>query len=162
MKMKTYIEMGEKLAGNQAELAKLLDIKPNYLSMVKSDQRGLPDALCIQLADFIGADRLEIIAASNLITEKDEKKRKLFESCFTRAASIAAAALIFSGISMTSSPVQASQLASELPCNLYYVKLIICCLNGGRNFISYYQVLISFLNPFHIIHILLNILISAK
>ncbi|MBK8605021.1 MAG: hypothetical protein IPN87_18850 [Saprospiraceae bacterium] len=78
--MKTYIEMGEKLAGNQAELAKLLDIKPNYLSMVKSDQRGLPDALCIQLADFIGTDRLEVIAASNLITEKDEKKRKLFES----------------------------------------------------------------------------------
>lgn len=107
MEMKTYIEMGEKLAGSQIELAKILDIKPNYLSMVKSHQRGLPDALCLQLADFISVDRLEVIAASNLITEKDEKKRKLFESCFTKAATIAAAALIFTGGSMTSSPAQA-------------------------------------------------------
>lgn len=107
MEMKTYIEMGEKLAGSQIELAKILDIKPNYLSMVKSHQRGLPDALCLQLADFINVDRLEVIAASNLITEKDEKKRKLFESCFTRAATVAAAALIFAGSSMTSSPAQA-------------------------------------------------------
>ena len=107
MEMKTYIEMGEKLAGSQIELAKILDIKPNYLSMVKSHQRGLPDALCLQLADFINVDRLEVIAASNLITEKDEKKRKLFESCFTRAATVAAAALIFAGSSMTYSPAQA-------------------------------------------------------
>lgn len=107
MEMKTYIEMGEKLAGSQIELAKILDIKPNYLSMVKSHQRGLPDALCLQLADFISVDRLEVIAASNLITEKDEKKRKLFESCFTKAATVAAAALIFAGSSMTSSPAHA-------------------------------------------------------
>jgi len=122
MKMKTYIEMGEKIAGSQAELAKFLDIKPNYLSMVKSHHRGLPDALCLQLADYISVDRLEVIAASNLITEKDEKKRKLFESCFTKAATIAAAALIFGGSSMTSSPAHAAMSEKGSEINLYYVK----------------------------------------
>ena len=122
MKMKKYIEMGEKVAGSQVELAKLLEIKPNYLSMVKSNQRGLPDALCIQLADYIGVDRLEVIAASNLITEKDEKKRKLFESCFTRAASIAAAALIFGASSTASFPTHAAMSENTSGINLYYVK----------------------------------------
>ena len=122
MKMKKYIEMGEKVAGSQVELAKLLEIKPNYLSMVKSNQRGLPDALCIQLADYIGVDRLEVIAASNLITEKDEKKRKLFESCFTKAASIAAAALILGASSTTSSPAHADLSENTSGINLYYVK----------------------------------------
>jgi len=114
MKMKTYIEMGEKIAGSQIELAKLLDIKPNYLSMIKSHQRGLPDALCIQLADYIKVDRLEVIAASNLITEKDEKKRKLFESCFTKAASFSFAAfLIFALTIVSPSPANAAISTSE-------------------------------------------------
>ena len=90
--------------------------------MVKSHHRGLPDALCLQLADYISVDRLEVIAASNLITEKDEKKRKLFESCFTKAATIAAAALIFGGSSMTSSPAHAAMSEKGSEINLYYVK----------------------------------------
>ena len=48
----------------------------------------MPDAICIKLADYIEVDRLEVIAASNLVTEKDQERRKLFESCFTTAASV--------------------------------------------------------------------------
>ena len=122
MEMKIYIEMGEKKAGKQTELGKILGIKENYLRNAKSARAGLPDAICIKLADYIEINPLQVIAASNLVTEKDEERIKIFKSCFTRAASIAAAALIFAGSSMTSSPAHASQLASELPCNLYYVK----------------------------------------
>ncbi|MDP3662068.1 MAG: hypothetical protein U1D41_10135 [Nitrosomonas sp.] len=122
MEMKNYIELGEKKAGSQIKLAEYLGQYDSGLRAVKAGKKGLPDAVCIKLADYIGVDRLEVIAASNLVTEKDEERRKIFESCFTRAASIAAAALIFAGSSMTSSPAHASQLASELPCNLYYVK----------------------------------------
>ena len=87
MEMKTYIEMGEKKAGKQTELGKILGIKENYLRNAKSGRAGLPDAICIKLADYLEVNPLQVIAASNLVTEKDEDRRKVFESCFTRAAS---------------------------------------------------------------------------
>lgn len=107
MEMKKYIELGEKKAGSQLKLAEYLGQYDSGLRAVKAGKKGLPDAVCIKLADYIEADRLEVIAASNLVTEKDEERRKIFKSCFTRAASVAAAALIFAGSSMTSSPAQA-------------------------------------------------------
>lgn len=85
--MKTYIEMGEKKAGKQIELAKLLNVRDTALRLAKSGKKGLPDAICIKLADYIEVNPLQVIAASNLVTEKDEERRKIFESCFTRAAS---------------------------------------------------------------------------
>ena len=86
--MKTYIEMGEMKAGKQTELGRILGIKENYLRNAKSGRAGLPDAICIKLADYIEVNRIEVIAASNLVTEKDEERRKIFESCFTTAASV--------------------------------------------------------------------------
>ncbi|MDV6342945.1 helix-turn-helix domain-containing protein [Nitrosomonas sp. Is24] len=114
MKLKTFIEAAEKKAGKQIELAKMLGISDAYIRMVKAGKRGFPDDICIQLADYIGADRLEVIAASNLVTEKDEKKRKIFESCFTRAAGVTVAALLLGATTiMTSSPANASQASSD-------------------------------------------------
>lgn len=122
MEMKTFIEMGEKRAGKQIELARILGIRDTTLRLAKSGKMGLPDAICIKLADYIEANRLEVIAASNLVTEKDEERRKIFKSCFTNAASIAAAALIIAGSSMTSSPAHASMSENGSVNNLYYVK----------------------------------------
>lgn len=87
MKINEYIEAAERKAGKKAELAKTLKISDGYIRMVKTGRRGFSDDVCIRLADYIGANRLEVIAASNLVTEKDKEKRKLFESCFTTAAS---------------------------------------------------------------------------
>ena len=110
MKIKIFIEIAEKKAGKQIELAKILGITDAHIRMVKSGKRGFSDDVCIQLADFIEADRLEVIAASNLVTEKDENKRKIFESCFSKVANFAVAALILGVISMmTPSPANASQ-----------------------------------------------------
>ena len=88
MDMKTYIEMGEKKAGKQVELARMLNVRDTTLRLAKSGKKGLPDAICIKLADYIEVNPLQVIAASNLVTEKDEERRKIFESCFTRAASV--------------------------------------------------------------------------
>lgn len=88
MKIKTFIEMGEEKAGKQTELAKILGIKENFLRNAKAGRAGLPDAICIKLGDYIDVNPLQVIAASNLVTEKDEERRKVFESCFTRAASV--------------------------------------------------------------------------
>lgn len=99
MNIKKYIEIGEKKAGKQKILAEILNIADVNIRMAKSGKRGLPDAVCIQLADYIEVDRLEVIAASNLVTEKDEKKRKIFESCIkktSKAASIIVAAGVIS------------------------------------------------------------------
>ena len=48
---------------------------------MKQHKRGLPDPMCIKLAHLIGADPLHVIAASNLVTEKNSGRRKLLESC---------------------------------------------------------------------------------
>lgn len=85
MEMKKFIEMGEEKAGKQVELARYLNIRPSTLRIVKSGRTSLPVALCIKLARYIGVDELEVIAASNLIIEKNEERRKIFESCFKTA-----------------------------------------------------------------------------
>ncbi len=114
MEMKNYIERAENKAGKQIQLAKMLEISDAYIRMVKSGKRGFPDDICIQIADYIGADRLEVIAASNLVTEKDEKKRRIFESCFTRAASVTAAAIVISILTLTlQKPVNAGNLNGQ-------------------------------------------------
>lgn len=107
--MKNFIEAAEKQAGAQANLANMLGITARYIRLVKSGERSFSNDVCITIADYIGADRLEVIAANNLVTEKDEKKRKIFESCFTRAATATAAAVLL-GVTtiMTPTPVNAS------------------------------------------------------
>jgi len=81
--MKKYIEIGEKKAGKQIELARILNVRDSTLRLVKSGNNGLPDAICIKLADYIEVDPLHVIAASNLVTEKNEERRKIFESCLS-------------------------------------------------------------------------------
>ncbi|MDP3662056.1 MAG: hypothetical protein U1D41_10075 [Nitrosomonas sp.] len=125
MKIKIFIEIAEKKAGKQIELAKILGITDAHIRMVKSGKRGFSDDVCIQLADFIEADRLEVIAASNLVTEKDENKRKIFESCFSKVANFAAAALFLGVISMmTPSPANADQ--QRLSANSVTQLFVLC------------------------------------
>lgn len=113
MNIKNFIELGEQKAGKQIELAKILDIRDTALRNAKSGKYGLPDAVCIELANYIGADPLEIIAASNLVTEKDERRRKVFENCLrktNKAANFIVAALLLSLVSITSpNPANAGQ-----------------------------------------------------
>ena len=114
MEMKNYIEQAEKKAGKQLELAKILDVSASYIRMVKAGRKGFSVDMCIVLADYIGADRLEVIAASNLVTEKDEKKRKIFESCFSTAASVTAAAIVISILTLPmQKPVNAGNLSAK-------------------------------------------------
>ena len=109
--MKIYIEMGEKKAGKQIELARFLGIRDTTLRLAKSGKMGLPDAICLKLADYIEVSRLEVIAASNLVTEKDEERRKLFESCFTTAASVIFLMLVVDNYGLLSSETITSSLS---------------------------------------------------
>lgn len=81
MEMKELIEIAEKKAGSQIALAKMLGQFDSSIRQVKSGKKGLPDAVCIELADFLEVDRLAVIAASNLVTEKNEKRKQIFKGC---------------------------------------------------------------------------------
>jgi DNA-binding XRE family transcriptional regulator len=126
MEMKNYIEKAEKKAGKQTELANMLGITASYIRMVKAGKKGFPIETCIVLADYINEDRLEVIAASNLVTEKDDRKRKIFESCFektNRAASFLIAVIFAAVILITSpNPANASTATISNIYYLYYVK----------------------------------------
>lgn len=114
MDMKNYIEKAEKKAGKQTELANILGITTSYIRNVKAGKSGLPVEICIVLADYISEDRLEVIAASNLVTEKDEKKRRILESCFSTAASVTAAAFVISILTLPlQKPVNAGNLNGQ-------------------------------------------------
>lgn len=114
MEMKKYIELGEKKAGTQLKLAEYLGQYDSGLRAVKAGKKGLPDAICIKLADFIEVDRLEVIAASNLVTEKDEERRKLFESCFTTAASVGFLMLVVDNSGLLSYETGTSIMATAI------------------------------------------------
>ena len=124
MDMKNYIEQAEKKAGSQTNLAKILDITDRYIRQVKNGKQGFAVEICIQLADYIGADRLEVIAASNLVTEKDEKKRKILESCFSTAASLTVATFFVALITiMTPSPANASPVTTPVATQFVLCKI---------------------------------------
>jgi hypothetical protein len=128
MKLKFFLETGEKTMKTQRALAKYLEQDDSVLRAAKAGKRGLPDYTCIKLADLIDAPRLEVIAASNLATEKNEERRKLFETCFSKAAGIILTVGAFS--MATPSPVEAAPILDvtnnqleEEKHTVYYVKL---------------------------------------
>ena len=116
MELKNYIEKAEKKAGSQIELAKFLGISTGYIRNAKANKSGLPDPLCMKLADYINEDKLSVIAASGLVTEKDPERRKILESCFRKVASVAGAAIVISILTLpTTKQVSAQEITSNLP-----------------------------------------------
>ncbi len=125
MEMKKFIEQAEAKAGKQTELAKMLGVSASYIRLIKAGKNGLSIDMCIVLADYIGADRLEVIAASNLVTEKDVKKRKILESCFSTAASVAAVALVISVLTLYPTAPASAAFKNEIVDNTNYWQLTI-------------------------------------
>lgn len=76
MELKTYIAKGIEAAEGPAALARLIGIRHSHLNEAKNGKRGLPPVACGKLADLIGVDRWDVVAASEILTEKDEEKRR--------------------------------------------------------------------------------------
>ena len=89
MNLRDYIEMGEMEAGSQVKLAEFLMMNPANIRNAKRGTQGIPDAMCIKLAKRGGVTEIEVIAASNLVTEKNPERRKIFEGCLATLTSIA-------------------------------------------------------------------------
>lgn len=78
MELRDYIEAGIKKRETAVSLAEELEQDATALRNAKAHRRGLPVYACIKLANLIGADPLEIIAASELVTEKREDRKAIF------------------------------------------------------------------------------------
>jgi hypothetical protein len=78
MELKQYIEAGIAKCGTAVSLAKLLDQNPNAVRDAKGHRKGLPVYACVMLADLLGIERIEVIAASELVTEKNPERREVW------------------------------------------------------------------------------------
>lgn len=76
MELKTYIAKGIEAAQGPAALARLIGVRHSSLNEAKHGKRGLPPVACGKLADLLGVDRWDVVAASEILTEKDEAKRR--------------------------------------------------------------------------------------
>lgn len=95
MTLSDYIEEGAKKAGNLTALAKILDMDPTNRTGAKAHRRGLPTDAAIKLADLIKADRITVISANELATEKKEEKRNFWSRLISQPAISAAQNLRF-------------------------------------------------------------------
>lgn len=78
MELREMIERAAEKTGGQKELADKIGINPNNLTNAKRGERGLPTYACVKLAQLIGEDERHVIAASELVTEKNPERRAVW------------------------------------------------------------------------------------
>lgn len=78
MDLAHYLEEGIKKAGTLTALGFQLGMSQPRMSKVKSKVEHLPLDAAIKLADYIGADRIAVISANELATEKKPEKREFW------------------------------------------------------------------------------------
>lgn len=123
MLMKDYIETAAKKAGSLTALGRMLGISQPDMSNAKAMKKPLPVKALFQLAEYIDADLKAVIAANELVTEKDEAKRQFWTPFVNhaKAASIALALGLVTNF-VTPSPAEARQVFKAPGDVLYYVK----------------------------------------
>ncbi|MDP1872521.1 MAG: hypothetical protein Q8K61_13005 [Gallionella sp.] len=107
MELREIIESAEKAAGGQKALALRIGLGEANIRAAKCGARNLPTYACVMIADLIGMDRIAVIAASELVTEKKEERRAIWHPFVSHAASVILGAVIFN---MTPTPAQAIQI----------------------------------------------------
>lgn len=97
MKLSTdyLLEALEKL-GNMPDgkKAEALKISPQALSGYKKNERVMDDFACIMVADCLGIDPLEIIAAANMEREKTQARRDFWADFRKKIGALAVAGLV--------------------------------------------------------------------
>jgi len=124
MNLREIIEAGTNKAGEQKALASILHIHPAVITQAKAGKRGLPVSACIMLANYLGIESTPVIAASELVTEKDEERRKAFYPFVMGRRMSLIALLALTGITATPTESQAALGFSDYDSgpNWHYVK----------------------------------------
>lgn len=123
MELRDYIESAARKQGGMKALADFLGLAQQHVSNAKSHQRGLPNDACAKLAKLLGVPEIEVIAASELATEKKPEKRA-FWLPFVEHAKAAAFVLTLASVTSfaTPSPAEAGEYVMTSGNTLYYVK----------------------------------------
>jgi plasmid maintenance system antidote protein VapI len=89
-----YIDEAKKALGIESDygMAKWMGITTGAMAHYRGGKRTIDDYTASKLADAIGLDPLEVIAAANAEREKDEKKKDYWRKIFARCA---AACVVF-------------------------------------------------------------------
>ena len=111
MELKPLIERAEKAAGSQKAFGLMVGQAPSTLRAAKAGLQGLPDHVCVRLAELIGEAPMTVIAASKLVTEKKEEVRKVWRPFVSRAAAVILGTVI---LNMTPTPSEAAPVAKSL------------------------------------------------
>ena len=126
MELKTLIERAEKATGSQKALCLMVGQDAGNLRGAKAGLKGLPDHVCVRLAELIGEEPMTVIAASKLVTEKKEEVRKVWRPFVSRAAAVFLGAVI---LNMTPTPSEAAPVAKSL-----IEQCILCQMRLPRSF----------------------------
>lgn len=107
-------------------LAKALELPTQRVSDYYKGSRVPDEFACLQIAKALGRPLDSVIATVKAATEKDEKRREVWENYMKSIGGIAAAVFItisriVTGI-MTSNPAEAAPVQASEPYALYYVK----------------------------------------
>lgn len=87
MELRDYIEEAAAKAGSVSALARMLGMNQPDVSNAKAMKKRLPAKAIVEISDYIGADLKAVIAANELVTEKDEEKRNFWSHLLASAPS---------------------------------------------------------------------------
>lgn len=111
MELRDYIDQGAKKAGSVSALARQLGLLQQSMNEAKHHRRQLPLDSAVKLADYIEADRIAVIAANELATEKKAEKQAFWRP-FAQNAKAASIALVLTSVTffVTPTPTEAAQV----------------------------------------------------
>ena len=114
MELRDYIEIGSEKAGSLTALGIYLGHGQGNMSHFKSGRTPLPIEDCVKLADYIDADRFDVIAAAKFASAKNEEKKNYWMQ-FVKAAN-AAIMIVVLGVTnfVTPSPAEAAPLTQTM------------------------------------------------
>lgn len=132
MELREIIELAEEKSGGRPQLAKALGIASNNITDAKGNRRGLPVGVCVMLADITGIEPMQVIAASELVTEKNEQRRASLLPYIRHAAAITGAVVSAFVINvMTPTPAEAAPAMKE-GSETFYIMLSYLHSQHGR------------------------------
>jgi hypothetical protein len=121
--LRDFIDRGTKKAGSLSALGLLLSQSQPNMSHFRAQRKPMPTDACVKLADYIGANLRDVIAANELVSEKKEEKRQFWRSFLDTAKAASIALAIGCGANFVSpSAANAGPASIGDGDTLYYVK----------------------------------------
>ncbi|UZR29433.1 helix-turn-helix domain-containing protein [Methylococcus mesophilus] len=115
-----YIEAAKQALNLPSDyaMAKYLGVNKSAASNWKHGKNVIDDYTAVRIADALGIDPLEVIAAANLEREKDAKRQELWRKVYSRCA---AAGLMFFSVFSGTYSTEGKACASSLNYHAIYI-----------------------------------------